>query len=178
VKSFALYLFCGMLAILLRTSVYPLFLSPELCPDLLLVLVIYLGLSENMLRAVLVTILLGGMQDSFAGTSVGLYVFICLVLLLLVRLLSEHLNVESPPLLVLLIVGGTLVQNFLLIFCLTIFADSGPVVPVLFSSLASQMLANLLASVFLLSVILKIQHLFGRRTGLAGLAYQSKRHGT
>lgn len=176
-RGFVLYLSLGMLAVLLRTSIFPLFFSPGFCPDLLLVLIIYLGLSENLLRAVLVTMLLGGMQDSFSGTSLGLYVFICLSILLLVRLLSEHLNVESPPLLILLIAGGTLAQNLLLIACLTIFADAGAVVNILLPALPQQMLANLVASFLLLSLVLKVQHLFGHRAGLAGLVYQSKRHG-
>jgi len=97
---------------------------------------------------------------------------------LLVRLLSEHLNVESPPLLVLLIAGGTLLQNLLLALCLAILADAGPVLQILLSSLAEQMLANLVASTLILSLVLKLQHLFGNRAGLAGLVYQSKRHGT
>ena len=177
-RGFLLYLFLGMLAVLLRASVFPLFLSPGFCPDLLLVLVIYLGLSENLLRAVLVTLLLGGMQDSFSGASLGLYVFICLAILLLVRMLAEHLNVESPPLLILLIVAGTLVQKLLLITCLTLFADAGAVVPVLLPALPQQMLANLIASTILLWLLLKVQPLFGNRSGLAGLVYQSKRHGT
>lgn len=176
-RSFALYLFFGLLAVLLRTSVFPLFFTPGFCPDLLLILIIYLGLSENMLRAVLATLLLGGMQDSFSGTSLGLYVFVCLAILMLVRLLSEHLNVESPPLLILLITGATLVQNLLLAFCLTTFADAGPVVPVLLLALPQQALANLLAAFLFLFLVLKIQHLFGNRAGLAGLVYQSKHHG-
>lgn len=177
-RSFALYLFLGMLVVLLRTSVLPLFFPPGLCPDLLLVLVVYLGLSENMLRAVLVTLLLGGMQDSFSGTSLGLSVFVFLTILLLVRLLSEHLNVESPALLILLIAGATLLQTLLLVLCLMIFADVGPVAQVLLSAFPQQLLANLVASALVLFLILKIQHLFGKRAGLAGLVYQSKRHGT
>jgi len=178
VRGFVFYLLLGFLAVLLRTSIFPLFLSPGFCPDLLLVLVIYLGLSENMLRALLLTLLLGGMQDSFSGSSLGLYVFISLAILLLVRLLSEHLNVESPPLLVLLIVAGTLVQKLLLAMCLTIFSDAGAVLPVLLPALPQQMLANLVASSLLLWLVLRVQPLFGNRAGLAGLVYQSKRHGT
>lgn len=177
-KGFLLYLFLGMTAVMLRTSIFPLFLPPGLCPDLLLCLVIYLGLSENMLRAILLTLLLGGIQDSFSGTSLGLYIFVCLAILLLVRLLSEHLNIESPPLLILLIVGGTMVQTMLLSACLVIFAEAGSVVPVLLGALPQQLLANLLASSFLLTAVLRLQPLFGNRSGLAGLVYQSKRHGT
>ena len=177
-KGFLFYLSFGMFAVLLRASVFPLFLSPGFCPDLLLGLIIYLGLSENMLRAILLALLLGGMQDSFSGTSLGLSVFVCLAILLLIRLLSEHLNVESPPLLILLILGGTLVQKLLLAACLLIFADVGPVVQILLPALPQQLLANLIASALLLSIVLRLQPLFGNRAGLAGLVYQSKRHGT
>ena len=177
-RSFVVYLLLGMLAVLLRTSVFPLFLPPSLSPDLLLGLIIYLGLSENMLRAVSLTMLLGGLQDSFSGTSLGLYVFTYLAILLLVRTLSEHLNAESPPLLMLLIAGGTLLENLLLATCLTIFADAGAVVQILLPALPQQLLANLLASAAMLFVLLRLQPLFGNRAGLAGLVYQSKRHGT
>lgn len=177
-KGFLFYLFLGMVALLLRTSIFPLFLPTGFCPDLLLGLIIYLGLSENMLRAVLLAMLLGGMQDTFSGTSLGLSVFVCLSILLLVRLLSEHLNVESPSLLVLLILGGTLVQQFLLTACLLVLADVGPVLQIILAALPQQLLANLIATSLLLSLVLRLQPLFGHRAGLAGLAYQSKRHGT
>ena len=176
-RGFVLYLLLGMLVILLRTSVFPMFLPPGFCPDLLLGLIIYLGLSEHKLRAVMLALLLGGMQDSFSGSSLGLSVFVCLAILMLVRLLSEHLNVESPPLLILLIIGGTLVQQLLLAGCLLVFADVGPVTQILLPALPQQMLANLIASVLLLSLVLRLQPLFGNRAGLAGLVYQSKRHG-
>ena len=177
-KGFLFYLFIGMFVVLLRASVFPLFLPPGFCPDLLLGLIIYLGLSENMLRAVLLALLLGGIQDAFSGTSLGLSVFVCLAILLLVRLLSEHLNVESPSLLVLLILGGTLVQKLLLAACLLVLADAGPVLQIILAALPQQLLANLIASSLLLSLVLRLQPLFGNRAGLAGLAYQSKRHGT
>lgn len=177
-RGFVLYLFIGMFAVLLQTSVFPLFLPPSLCPDLLLGLIIYLGLSENMLRAVLLTLLLGGIHDSFSGTSLGLYVFVYQAILHLVRLLSDHLNVESPPLLMLLITMGTLFQNLLIIVCLIIFADAGPVLQILLPALPQQLLVNLLASAAMLSLVLRLQPLFGNRAGLAGLLYQSKRHGT
>ncbi|NOY13040.1 MAG: rod shape-determining protein MreD [Deltaproteobacteria bacterium] len=176
-RGFILYLLVGMFSVLMQTSVFPLFLSPGFRPNLLLGLIIYLGLSENMLRAVLLTLLLGGLQDSFSGTSLGLYVFVYQVILLLVRLLSEHLNVESVPLLMVLIAGGTLLQNLLIAICLAIFANAGQVVQILLPALPQQLLANLLASAVMLSIVLRLQPMFGNRAGLAGLIYQSKRHG-
>lgn len=177
-RRFLLYLFIGIFCALLQSSLFPLLLPAGLRPNLLLILIIYLGLSENFNRAVLVALLLGGIQDSFSGTSLGLYVTVDLALLLLVRLLSTHLNTENPALLLLLIAGGTLVQNLLVGFCLMVFADAGPILSILLTALPQQLLANLLAAFLLLFLLLRIQPMFGSRSGMAGLIYQSKRHGS
>ena len=178
-KGFLLYLLTGLFCALLQSSVFP-YLVPTAGwrPNLLLILVLYLGLSEHFGRAVVVTLILGGIQDSFCGTSLGLYTSVNLAVLLLVRLLSEQLNTESTPLLSLLIIGGTIVQSLLLGICLTIFADAGPVITILLGALPKQLLANLLAAVFMLFLLLRLQPLLGVRSGLAGLIYQSKRHGS
>ena len=120
-RRFLLYLFVGIFCALLQSSLFPLLLPTGLRPNLLLILILYLGLSENFTRAVIIALLLGGIQDSFSGTNLGLYVTVDLAVLLLVRLLSVRLNTENPVLLLLLIAAGTLVQNFLVGFCLMLF---------------------------------------------------------
>lgn len=177
-RRFFLYLLIGIFCALLQSSVFPLLLPAGLRPNLLMILILYLGLSENFTRAVTVALLLGGIQDSFSGTSLGLYVTVDLAVLLLVRLLSEHLNTENPALLLLLIAAGTLVQNLLVGFCLMVFADAGPVLAILLPALPQQLFANLLAAFFVLFLMLRLQPLFGSRSGMPGLIYQSKRHGS
>ena len=177
-RRFLFYLLIGIFCALLQSSLFPLLLPTGLRPNLLLILILYLGLSENFTRAVIIALLLGGIQDSFSGTSLGLYVTVDLAVLLLVRLLSVRLNTENPVLLLLLIAGGTLVQNLLVGFCLMVFADAGPILSILLPALPQQLLANLLAAVFMLFLLLRVQPLFGNRTGMPGLIYQSKRHGS
>ena len=177
-RRFLFYLLIGIFFALLQSSLFPLLLPTGLRPNLLLILILYLGLSENLSSSVAIALLLGGIQDSFSGTSLGLYVTVDLTILLLVRLLSEHLNAESPALLLLLISGGTLVQNLLVGFCLMLFADAGPILSTLLLALPQQLLANLLAAVLLLVLLLRIKPLFGSRSGMPGLIYQSKRHGS
>ncbi|MDA3903786.1 MAG: rod shape-determining protein MreD [Desulfuromusa sp.] len=177
-RGFFLILFTGMLFALLQSSVLPLFLPPNWRPNLILILILYLGLSENLSRALIAGLLLGAIQDSFCGPSLGLYVSVYLVIVLATRVLSEQLNTESPPLLLLLIVGGTLVQNLLIGFYLTVFAETAPVLHVLLPAIPQQLLTNLLFTAVLLFLLLRFQRRFGYRSGLAGLNYQSKRHGT
>jgi rod shape-determining protein MreD len=177
VRSFSVYLIIGLFCALLQSSVFPRLLPAGIRPNLLLILVLYLSLSENKSRAVILILLLGGIQDSFCGTSLGLYTSVNLAILLLVRLLSEQLNAESPQLLLLLIASGTIAQSLLVGFCLTVFADAGPVMHILLKSLPLQLLANLLSATVMLFLLLRLQPLLGIRSGLAGLIYQSKRHG-
>lgn len=177
-KGFFLILLNGILFALLQSSVLPLFFSPNWRPNLILILILYLGLSENLSRALIAGLLLGAIQDSFCGTTLGLYVSVYLVIILVTRLLSEQLNVESPPLLLLLIAGGTLLQNVLIGFYLTVFAETAPVLSILLSALPQQLVANMFFATILLFLLLRSQRLFGYRSGLAGLMYQSKYHGS
>lgn len=170
-------LFWGLIFMLLQTTIFPRFLPPEMRPNLLLILVIYLGLSESFLRAAFLTLLLGALQDVFCGSTFGLYATVQVAVFLLVRLVSDRLNVESRRLLLGLVGAGTVLQVFLLGFLLTTFAEAGPVLWVLLSDLPLQILFNLLFGWLLLLCLLKFQPLLGTRQGMAGLPYQSKHHG-
>ncbi|MBN1957973.1 MAG: rod shape-determining protein MreD [Desulfuromonadales bacterium] len=177
-KSLVIYFCVGILLVFLQSSVFPLFLPPNLRPSLMLILVLYAGLSENGSRALLIGLLLGAVQDSFSGHSLGLYVSVNLVIVLSVRVLSEQLNVESTPLLMLLVAGGTLLQNFLVGLLLAILANVEPVLHILLPAIPQQLLANLVFAGVVLLISLKLQALFGHRRGLAGLIYQSRHHGS
>jgi rod shape-determining protein MreD len=74
--------------------------------------------------------------------------------------------------------AGTLIQAFVLGFLLTTFAEAGAVVGILLTDLPFQLLSNLLSAWLLLLLLLRMQPLIGTRSGMAGLSYQSKRHGT
>ncbi len=177
-KGFFLFLFTGIVFALLQSSVLPLFFSPNWRPNLILILILYLGLSENLPRAIIASLLLGAIQDSLCGPNLGLYISVYLVIILATRVLSDQLNVESPPLLLLLIAGGTLLQNLLIGFYLTVFAATAPVLQILFPAIPQQIMTNVFFATILLFLLLRFQRLFGYRSGLAGLIYQSKHHGT
>ena len=177
-RGFFLFMSSGIFFALLQSGILPLFLSPDWRPNLILILILYLGLSENLLRALVAGLLLGAIQDSFCGPSLGLYVSVYLIVVLATQLVSEQLNVESPPLLMLVIAGGTLLQNLLVGFYLTVFAEAAPVLHILIPAIPKQLLANMLSAGFLLFLLLRVQQMLGYRPGLAGLVYQSKNHGT
>lgn len=176
-KNLFVYLTVGLIFMLLQTTLLPRLLPFSLLPNLLLILTLYLSLSETFGRAMLLCLVLGLLQDSFSSTSLGLYAVVNLAIFFQVRLLTTRLSSENPSLLLLLVAGGTIIQAVLIVFCLTLFAEAGSVLQILLPALPGQLLANLLAATGLLVILLILQPQFGARSGMAGLPHQSRHHG-
>ena len=176
-RKFLFYFILGVLFIFLQSSFFPLFLPPDLRPNLMLLLVLFAGLREDTLGAIITALLLGAIQDSFSGHSLGLYVTVYLAIVLSTRFLSDQLNAESPPLLLLMVMVGTLVQNLLVGLLLSIFADTQTVLHILLPAIPAQVIANLFFSILLVILFLKVQRLFGYRRGLSDLIAQGKHYG-
>lgn len=156
-RRFLLYFFLGLLLIFLQSSLLPLFLPLSLRPNLMLILALYLGLNEQPLQAISAGMLLGAIQDSFSGHSLGLYVSAFLVVVLITRVLSARLNSESPLLLLGAIAIGTLLQNLLVAVFMTLLADGGSVLPLLIPAIPRQLLANLVFFSLLLLLLSRVQ---------------------
>lgn len=175
-KRFLGYFLLGIFFVLLQSSLLPLMLAPDWRPSLILLLVLYVGISEDLPQAIMGGLLLGALQDSFCGHSLGLYLSVYLIIVLAARLTAAQLNVESLPLLLLLVAAGTLLQNALVAVFLTILADTAPVLHILLPAIPQQLLANLLCALLALILLLRLQRMVGSRAGLSGLLQQSKRH--
>jgi rod shape-determining protein MreD len=146
VKGLLGYLLVGIGLLFLQSAVLPGFLPWQLKPDLLLILVVYLGFQEASLMAGVATYLLGLLQDTFAGTCLGLYGLVFLIIFLAVKGASDRLNAESPVLLFFIVLCGTLLEALILIFTLGFFAEAGRSWTIIVGGLAWQTLLNLAAS--------------------------------
>ncbi len=147
------YFLLGFIFVLVQTSLFARCLPMFLKPDLLLILVIYLGLNEKYVRGGLLAYLLGCLEDVFAGHYLGLYGFALLVTFFAVRGLAGRLNTESSLLLLSMVFGGTILQSVLLFFSLGFFADTGPLSVIFFGRLLPQILLNLAAALLLLQLV-------------------------
>ncbi len=147
------YFLLGLAGILVETALAPALLPLRLTPELLLVLVIYLGLYRQGFCRGLAAYSLGLLQDSFAGSCLGLYGLIFLVLYLILRGLAERLNTESPGLLLFMVLCGTLLQTVLLIFLLGFLTDTGPIWRNILRSLPLQALLNMVCAWLLLCIL-------------------------
>jgi rod shape-determining protein MreD len=137
------YCLAGVGLLFLQSAVLPGLLPWQIKPDLLLILVVYLGFREPAVKAGVATYLLGLLQDTFAGTCLGLYGLVFLIIFLVVKGASGRLNAESPVLLFFIVLCGTLLEALILIFTLGFFAEAGRSWTIIAGGLAWQTLLNL-----------------------------------
>jgi rod shape-determining protein MreD len=170
------YLALAGIAIILQTVLLPLVLPGDSKPDLLLVLVIYLGLHERPWSGGLLVYLLGWGYDGMAGTFPGLNGFVMLGIFLAVRGIVTRVNTESSPLLLLLVAVGTVLQTVMAAFALDFFSQTARIWPQMALHLPLQLLLNFLAALVLLRVSVWLQRTFMPHRNLPGLRKLDSRY--
>lgn len=171
-----IYLAMAGFGIVLQTVLMPVVIQGYYKPDLLLILVIYLGLHEEAWRGGLLVYLLGWFYDGVAGAFPGLHGFVLLGIFLAVRAVVKRVNTESSPLLLLLVLAGTLLQFILTAFALDFFSQSERVWSQLAWQLPVQLLLNFVSSLVLLRITVWLQRTFLPRSGLPGLRKLDSRY--
>jgi rod shape-determining protein MreD len=172
------YLSLGFFFLLLQTTLLPALLPLHFKPDLLLILVVYLGLHEGYVRGGALSYVLGCLQDVFAAGYPGLHGLALLGVFLALRGVVARLNAESSVLLLLLVAIGTLLQSALLLFALGFFADAGALWVIILKGLLPQILLNLLAAFLLIRITTWLLRRFAPHLKVPGLWRLGRHHGT
>lgn len=85
----------AMIALLLQTTVLPLAAVGRATPDLLLIICVYLGLHQHSVAGALGAFVLGYLQDTFSGSTIGLNAFGMCLVFTVVYLTSRRLWVDN-----------------------------------------------------------------------------------
>ena len=171
-----IYLGMAGIAVILQTVLLPVVLQGYYKPDLLLILVIYLGLHEEPRRGGLLAYFLGCCYDGIAGSFPGLNGFVLLGIFLAVRAIVTRVNTESSPLLLMLVIVGTLLQSALVAFALDFFSQATRIWPQMAWQLPVQLLLNFIAAFVLLRLTVWLQRTFMPRKALPGLRKLDSRY--
>ncbi len=171
-----IYLAMAGVAVVLQTVLLPVLLQGYHKPDLLLILVVYLGLHEESRRGGLLVYLLGWAYDGVAGGFPGLNGFVLFAVFLAVRGIVSRVNTESSPLLLMLVVAGTALQFVMLAFALDFFSQTTGVWSQMAWQMPVQLLLNFIAALVLLRLSVWLQRTFMPRKTLPGLRKLDSRY--
>jgi len=172
-----LLLACTLLFLVSQTSLLPMLLPHYFKPELLLLLIVYLCLTESLLRGALLAWGIGLLLDGCGGTHLGLHATIYLSIFIIGRSSMQSLNTESSLLLLFMVFCASLLQSGLLIL-FGIFADLQRMIPLLLQRATFQGSINVLAAFLLLTLIAALQQRFAPRLLVPGFAHlRSKGHG-
>lgn len=163
------YLALAGFAVVLQTAMLPSVLPGGYKPDLVLVLVVYLGLHEKPVQGGMLVYLIGWLYDGFAGVFPGLHGFVLLSIFLCVRGIVTRVNTESSPLLLILVMAGTIMQVSLIGFALDFFKVAHEAWFLLAWKTVPQIFLNVVSAVVLLKLTIWLQRTFLPRTELPGL---------
>ncbi len=130
-------------ALLLQVTVLPTYLADPFKPNLLIIVVSYIGLKSGRLGCI-PAFLLGILQDCFSGIYLGLNGFSYLCIFLWLNVTADRLYTDSRYLMVLVVFLATVVNGLLHLVLLFLFPNtSGMYAPIL-SGLIPQGLVNAL----------------------------------
>ena len=156
-----LYFAIGLLCMLFQTMLFPRVFPIYLKPDLLLILVVYLGINEDYGPGGLLAYIFGSLLDVFAGSFMGMYGMTFLVLFFTVRGTVSYFNSENPLLLLFLVFCGTLLEAAMLVL-LGFMAQAGSLWLVVLRWILPQLIINVLIAYVILILVTRLQRHFPR----------------
>ncbi len=132
-------------ALLLQVTVLPFYLADPFKPDLLIIIVVFLGLRGGVAGGVL-AVCLGILHDSFSGIYQGLNGFSYLCIYLFLNITADRLYTDSRYLMVVVVFLATVVNGILHLILLFLFPHTNGIYLSILASLIPQGLVNALAA--------------------------------
>ncbi len=133
-----------IVALLFQITIFPPYLLDPFHPNLLIVLVVYLGLRSKGRSGALAAFSIGLLQDCFSGIYFGLSGFSYLCIFFALNMTAGRFYTDSRFLMVIVIFLSTLVNGLLNLLLLLIFSAADGVYATLLSSLLPHALVNAL----------------------------------
>lgn len=120
-RSASLIALTALVALLFQTTIVPLLPFGAAMPDLLLIVVVYLGLYYHSPWGALGAFAIGYVQDSFSGSLAGLNAFAMTVVFITVYLASRRLWVTNTFSKIVMVFLASLVKTFALVALVGLF---------------------------------------------------------
>jgi rod shape-determining protein MreD len=145
-------------ALLIQVAVLPVYLADPFQPNLLIIIVVYLGLRVGGWHGGVLAFLLGLLDDSFSGIYLGLSAFSFLAIYMAMRNVSGRLYTDSLLLTLMVVVLATIANGLLHLLLLLLFSAASGIYRSLLPALIPQALVNAFAA----SLVFSLPRLYSR----------------
>ncbi|MFH2012201.1 MAG: rod shape-determining protein MreD [Pseudomonadota bacterium] len=92
-------------------------------PDLIIIIVAYLGIFKDPVRGIFLAAILGYLTDTLSGSTTGLFTFLRIVTFLLAKLACENIYIKSILSQIVLIIALSIIDGILLLSTLYVFSS-------------------------------------------------------
>jgi len=144
--AFVRYALVIAMCLTLQVTLLPFFLDDPYRPNLLLIVVSYMGLRSRSLLAGGAIVLIGIAQDCFSGIYLGLHSFTYLCLYILLSHIASQLYTDRRLLMILVVFCGTIASGIMSLVLLLIFSTATGIYASLLPALIPQGLVNALVA--------------------------------
>ncbi len=138
-------------------TLLPRYLLDPFQPNLIIILVVYLGLKLPHRFSGVAVLFLGLLQDSFSGIYLGLHAFSYLCIYTLLSELADRLYTDNRVLFVLIVFVATFMSALLNLLMLLVFSVSNGLYASLLPALLPQALINALVASLVSGVRLPVE---------------------
>lgn len=135
-----------LLAYVLQIAVLPAFLADPFKPNLVLVMVVWLGLNGSMYSGALLSYLLGIFLDAASGICFGMNGFSCLMVFIVLQNISHRLYTDSRYLMTLAVFVASIATGLGHLLLMGLFSITDGVYVSLLASLLPQGVVNALVA--------------------------------
>jgi rod shape-determining protein MreD len=136
-----------VVALLFQVTIFPAYLADSFRPDLLIIVVVYLGLRKTVRGGWCLAFLLGLVRDCFSGLYLGLAGFVYLSVYLFLKMVADFLYTGSRSLMILVVFLASVTAGLLQLLLLLLYSKADGIYASLLPALIPQALVNtLLAS--------------------------------
>jgi rod shape-determining protein MreD len=121
---FFVFLFLGILTVCLQSTVLNIFPQFPVKPDLVILIIAYLGVFHEPTKGIIVAFILGFFLDTLSGSPTGLFSFLRIITFLFVWMASSNLYLKNALSQIFLIILLSIIDGVLFILFMYILSAS------------------------------------------------------
>jgi rod shape-determining protein MreD len=159
-KRLSILLLAGIVAVVLQATLLAQLPGGSLKPDLLLIVVLYIGFFLAPTEGGILSFVLGYLADLLLGYLMGLFTFARVTAWLFSKLASGMLNLKSVPAQTLFVALYTVVDAFVMIGVLKLFGGAEYPAPEIGRVMLYKALLNAVAAPLVITVLFRLERRF------------------